>query len=125
MATEELISFRLSLRTVGHFNIEENPWGLNLFFFHGCLSFRFTSVHPLKPPLCDRRGKERGREGGRITNQSTSGSDPYNPPYIDIAQDCNSGKSLTLSGGIDQEKIRLIKCWNADVPLYAFLMFFS
>lgn len=45
------------------------------------------------------RGK---RAKGRITNQSTTGSDPSNPPYIEILQDCKSGKSLTLCGEMDQ-----------------------
>lgn len=116
------------MRTVGHFNIEENPWSLNSFFY-GCLSFCFTSVHPLKPPLCDRRPgidlEERERGRGRITNQSTSGSDPYNPSYIDIPQVGNSAKSSTLCGEIDQGR-SLVHCsLSVGMPMSRSMHFWS
>lgn len=71
------------------------PPGRRLHFFNGCPFFCALLEFILwKPPLWSesRRWPEGKIEGvrGKITHQSTSGSDPCNPSYIDIPKLCNS-----------------------------------
>ncbi|GLD73613.1 fibrillin-2-like protein [Lates japonicus] len=63
-------------------------------------------------PGIDLEERERGR--GRITNQSTSGSDPYNPSYIDIPQRFKPQLSPDILRILSGEEERRVVCFTQE-----------